>query len=867
MNYTPMIEQYLEVKSIYPEDIVFFRLGDFYEMFFQDAERASALLDIVLTARDGGAEDRIPMCGIPYHSATNYINRLVQQGLRVVICEQVEAPDPKKPLVRREVVRVVTPGVTWDDNALDAERNNYLAAIYVAADFPPEADGTEAEESVAVGLAILDITTRECKLTEWKSYRPEQLLDELLKLYPAECLCSSAELLAFLREKFRYQAIALKKVDAAASGAEELISALKPLLTEDGLDAWVEGRNFNGLRALQMLTDYLAETKNLPEHKLNPRPFHAQAYLKIDQYTRRNLELVANLRDGKKEGSLLGILDHCRTPMGKRKIRQMILEPGYNMQLIERRLDAVGEFRDNIILQDGMSALLKGLHDLERLAGKITGRVILPREVIALKTSLVSLQALADFKSQVKSDLLVRLAGTDICAELCALIGATLNDEDFGAEGNLFRPGVDAELDEYRRITREGSRDLLALEQEERVRTGIKSLKIGYNKVFGYYLEISKSNMQLAPADYIRKQTLANCERYISTGLKTYEEKILTARERLLSLEQSLYGEFIESLGAHVDALLALAADVADLDVLHNLGRLAYRYNYIRPRIKNGRTLHIAGGRHPVVEQVLDKARFIPNDLQLSAQQNFAVITGPNMGGKSTFMRQAAIIILMVQIGSFVPAEQAEIGLVDQLFTRVGASDDLIAGQSTFMMEMLELAHILHHATERSFIILDEIGRGTSTSDGLCIAGAACDYIQEHIGALTLFATHYHELTELPDQVPGVFNLSVSVLEVEGQVTFLKKVIAGKADKSYGIHVAALAGMPAELIRNAEAQLRERFSPPAAEVVPRQGELFAALEDPAAAALKAELENLDVDRLSPREALLFLYKWKEKMTL
>lgn len=847
-QYTPMIQQYLDIKQQHQDAILFFRLGDFYEMFFQDAELASRELDIVLTARDGGNE-KVPMCGIPYHAVNNYLFRLINRGHKVAICEQVEDPRDAKGIVKREVIRIVTPGTVIEDTMLEENKNNYLVAI--------------VEERELSGFAYIDISTGEFKVCEIREPGvANHLENELQRLAPAECLL--AEYDSFTREYLDNPTGNNMAISSINEKALRLDSACKILLDHFQVSS-LQGFGLTGysagIKAAAAIIVFLQDTqKGVLKHLRTLGVYSNNSYLEMDHTTRRNLELSSTMREGRREGSLLGVLDQCHTAMGKRGIKKWLEQPLKDIVEINARLDAVQELKDNLALRGELKEILGGIYDMERLAARIGGGIASPRDLLALKYSIKSLNQIKclDLSGSV---LLMQIAALDNLSDIYTIIEQSIDEEAPPSirEGNIIKNGFNPEIDELKQLSRDGSQWLIDFESREKQRTGIKYLKVGYNKVFGYYIEITRPNLHLVPPDYVRKQTLVNTERFISDDLKHYEEKILGARERLFALEQQVFVEIRDTISQHLERIQQTAADIARLDVLASLAEVAYLNNYQRPRVDESRVIEIKAGRHPVVEKSLRDTRFIPNNLKLNgSDKRFAIITGPNMGGKSTYMRQAALLLIMAQMGSFVPADYAHIGIADKVFTRVGASDDLAAGHSTFMVEMVEVANILNNAGPNSLVILDEIGRGTSTYDGLSIARAVSEYIHERIGARTLFATHYHELTTLSDEFDGIFNLSVSVMESGESVVFLKKVLPGKADRSYGVHVAALAGVPETVIKRAQAVLTGLESTPQSKQEAMvQLQLFEE-ENP----LQAELQQLDLDSLSPREALDLLYRWK-----
>ncbi|MGI6451940.1 MAG: DNA mismatch repair protein MutS [Syntrophomonadaceae bacterium] len=850
---TPMIEQYLEIKKQHQDAILFFRLGDFYEMFFDDAEIAAQVLEIVLTSRESG-KGKVPMCGVPYHSAGNYIARLINRGFKIAICEQVEDPKMAKGIVRREVTRIITPGTVLEEFLLEENRNNYLAAI--------------GEEKNCFGIAYIDISTAEFWVAEFPREKGLEVLeDEICRLGPTECLIPAGSSFASLwRDSFP------SRIDTMVNFIEEIPSMEKAqaLLTQKlelySLEA-VGLRGFSaGIIAAAMVISFLDNTYKIPlKHIKQIRPYFAGDYMEIDYASFRNLELVATMREGKQAGSLFSVLDYSCTAMGKRNMKKWIERPLIDVEMINQRQEAVAELVNQIDLREAIRSSLASVYDIERLTGRIGSRIATPRDLLALKKSIAGVGTLLVHLKDVQSQILQEINKIDPLLDVYELIDRSIDEEAPISikEGGIIKKGYNEEIDELIKLSQEGSNWLIDLENREKERTGIRSLKVGYNRVFGYYIEVSKSNLHLVPGDYVRKQTLVNTERFISEELKNYEHKILGARERLFALEYQEFLHIRESLEQHISRLQRMATMVATLDVLQALATAAYLNDYSRPLVQKGTTIEIKAGRHPVVEKALVNSRFIPNDVYLDNNEaQFAIVTGPNMGGKSTFMRQIAVIAIMAQMGSFVPAEVARIGVVDRIFTRVGATDDIYSGQSTFMVEMVELANILNNATSNSLVVLDEIGRGTSTYDGLSIAQAASEYILHHIGAKTLFATHYHELTSLADLHKGVFNLSVSVKETDNTLVFLKKVLPGKADRSYGVHVAALAGVPSAVVNRAQ-EILATFEPDRKRVdLPNvvQPVLFAENHP-----ILTELGELDVDNLSPREALGLLYRWKEEL--
>ncbi len=859
---TPMMQQYKAIKEEYPDCILFFRLGDFYEMFFEDAEIAAQVLEIVLTARDAGSGVRVPMCGVPYHAADTYASRLIAKGYRVAICEQVEDPNTAKGLVKREVVRVITPGTITDLSMLEAGENNNLVAL--------------AESESSIGLAVIDVSTGDFQVTELSGQEaPSQVISELFRLRPAECLIPAWSHHESLLYEFadKVQNVVFTQMDPAYYQYAEGEKRLKDFfgvedLSELGLEEWPAAVVAASVLLVFLETTCRAQLK----HLCRIRRYQPREFLGLDVNTRRSLELTHSIRDGRKDGSLLAVLDCCRTPMGRRLLKRWLEQPLVDVPSINERLDAVEEMHGSYALRESIRERLGDIQDIERLAGRVGSGAVNPRELLGLKNSLASLPALRGFLPQVKSSLLRRALDLDLMEDVHDLLDSALNEEAPVSvrEGGIIRSGYNNEVDELRKVAFEGREWLLEYEQKERERTGIKSLKVGFNRVFGYYIEVTKPNVPLVPPHYVRKQTLVNGERFITEDLKRFEEKVLSAREKLAALEQELFQELRERVVLHLSRLQRVARALAELDVITCLAEVAFRYNYVRPVVDDSGIIFIKNGRHPVVERSLVGESFVPNDTFIgSEERRLAIITGPNMGGKSTYMRQVALITILAQMGSFVPASQARIGVVDRVFTRIGASDDLAGGQSTFMVEMLEVAHILKGATPRSLIILDEIGRGTSTFDGMSIAQAILEFIAKEIRAKTLFATHYHELTGLEEVLPGIFNLSVSVKESSGTVVFLKKVIPGRADKSYGIHVAGLAGLPEAVVERANEILeglegkKETPKPGAEEGAKKVVQLALFQEEHP---VVEEIRLLDIDNITPREALQLLYRWQGKLS-
>ena len=793
---TPMMRQYFEIKEQYMDYILMYRLGDFYEMFFDDAIRASKALEITLTSRACGLEEKAPLCGVPYHAVDAYIKKFVDQGIKIAICEQMEDPALAKGIVKREVTRIITPGTVTDPEMLDAGVNNYVASL------SPLDEG--------FGIAYCDITTGQFKSTvltdSWG------LTDELLKIEPSELLYASRSVLP-------------KEVQTALEAAGIVLTPYLDYAFQPETAAQTIGRVLNvfsieslgfsdypaAASASGALLAYIEDTAKVPlAHIAKIELYSASAFMVLDKFTRRNLELVETMRSKEKRGSLLWVLDKTCTAMGARKLKTWIEEPLLDVDAIEQRLEAVDALKDDLMLRSDLRTHLKEIYDLERLTSKLVYGSINPRDLVALKGSLSQLPDLKLLLDGLDAEALSGIRNKiDPLEDVCGMIEAAIEDEPpfLLKDGGVIRTGYHAELDDLRDAMQNGKDWILALEQEEREKIGIKTLKVGYNKVFGYYIEISKASAKLAPEHYIRKQTLANAERFITPELKALEEKVLGSEEKIIRLEAELFSQLKTALMDEVSRLQHTASAVAALDVLLSFAECSYRYGYVRPKVSAGQTVRIQEGRHPVIERIFNDIAFVPNDTMLDQKKHkFYIITGPNMAGKSTYLRQVALIVLMAQIGCFVPAKKAEIGIVDRIFTRVGASDDLSQGQSTFMVEMNELANILNNATKRSLIILDEIGRGTSTYDGLSIAWSVVEYIssQSGLNAKTLFATHYHELTELEGRIEGVRNYRIAVKEVLDDIIFLRKIEPGGANQSYGIQVAKLAGVPAPVIHRAK---------------------------------------------------------------
>ena len=841
---TEIRRQYLKIKQSYPEAIVLFRLGDFYETFDEDAKLTSRLLEITLTSREMGKGQRIPMAGIPYHALDSYLARLVGRGYKVAICEQLTPPG--KGLIQRDVVRVVTPGTVVEPNLLQGKANNYLAAIVV--------DEDEA------GIAYVDITTSEFATTQVAFQRAAA---EMERLSPAEVLVAKGEELPFAL------AMPFTPLEEQCFNLETSRQFLLDHFGATTLEGYGCANLPLAIRAAGAILYYLQQTqKGALEQLQRLSTYSTQSFILLDAQTRRNLELLVSGR-GAADGSLLAVIDLTRTAMGGRLLKKWLSQPLLDLVELNKRLDTVDWLVSHAQSRTKLIAALDKMPDLERLINRIRGHLAIPRELVALRRGL---ELVPEIKALLEDASSLEWLSSQIKAfpELVALINQAIADEPSGlGDGKVIKPGFSTELDALRQASSSARQYLANLERQERQRTGIKSLKVGYNKVFGYYIEVSNPHLAQVPADYVRKQTLAGVERYFTPELKEYESAVLNAQERIEELEGNLYRQVCQQVGADGERVLALASALAQLDVLTALAEAAVRYSYVRPQLDNDNRLVIKDGRHPVVERFLEGEGFVPNDTYLSNEDaQMLIITGPNMSGKSTYLRQVALIVLMAQIGSFVPADSATIGLVDRIFTRVGLRDDLVAGQSTFMVEMVETANILNNATSRSLIILDEIGRGTSTYDGISIARAVAEYIHNHpqLGAKTLFATHYHELVDLAGMLPRVKNYNVAVAEEGGKVVFLRKIVPGGADKSYGIHVAQLAGLPRSVINRAQQVLSELEGRArvAQDKRRRKNPVQQLSLLPASSLLEEELAKLDIDSLTPLEAINKLYELKKK---
>ena len=875
---TPMMQHYIQTKDANPDCILFYRLGDFYEMFFEDAEIVSKELELTLTGKSCGLKERAPMCGVPYHAAETYLTRLVQRGYKVAVCEQIEDPKEAKGMVKRAVTRIVTPGTNMDAMSLDESKNNYIMGIFF--------DGDK------YGLSIADVTTADFFVTEVDSNR--SCLDEINKYVPSEIICNenftiSGIDIADLKERMQ---ISIAKLDAHYFDDRLAVAVLLEHFHTSRLSALGLAEFPMGSISAGALMKYLTEIQKSSLEQFN----HVQPYLNgnfmlLDSSTRRNLELVETLREKQKRGSLLWVLDKTKTAMGARMLRSDVEQPLTNADLITDRLDAVDELLHNMMAREELREYLNPIYDLERLNTRIVYQTANPRDLLAFKNSVAMLPAIKTVLADFKSKNLVELSeNIDSLSDICADIDAAICEEPpiSSRDGGILKDGYNEEVDRLRKAKTEGKKWLAELEAKERERTGIKNLKIKYNKVFGYYLEVTNSYKDLVPADYQRKQTLANAERFFTPELKELEDTILGAEDKLISLEYELFRQLRNRIASEVSRIQTTAKAIARLDVYASLAYVAEKNHYCRPKINTRGLIDIKGGRHPVVEQMMDQQLFIDNDTYLdNKKQRVSIITGPNMAGKSTYMRQSALIVLMAQIGCFVPAKSANIGIVDRIFTRVGASDDLASGQSTFMVEMNEVANILRNATKDSLLILDEIGRGTSTFDGLSIAWAVVEHISnvKLIGAKTLFATHYHELTELEGKLEGVHNYCIAVKENGDDIVFLRKIVPGGADKSYGIAVAKLAGLPDEVIDRANrivTQLCENDIVDLAKNIAVEGQTtggkkqtkplddvdkaqMSFLDTVSDDAIIDELRNLDISHMTPLEAMNALNELQVKV--
>ncbi len=866
-EYSPMMQHYLDTKKDYKDSILFYRLGDFYEMFFDDAILASRELELTLTGKECGQEERAPMCGVPFHAAENYIARLISKGYKVAICEQMEDPKQAKGIVKREVIRVVTPGTVIESNLLDEKKNNYIMSVY--------------KSGIYFGIAVCDVSTGDFRATQIKETNNfSAALDEISRYSPAEIVVNNlmydtTEEIAKIRERFQIY-ISKQEDNKFSNNVEELTSKYN-VVDESENKIEINDKTLC-ICAINGLLTYILETQKTNLDHINKIILYNNTkYMCLDINARRNLELTEKLRDKSKKGTLLWVLDKTSTSMGGRRLRRWINDPLLDIEKINKRLNSVKELKDNPILKGDIADLLKKVYDIERLVGKISYGNANARDLISLKNSVKQLPELKKIMSNTESTLLKELYNElDILEDIYNIIDVAIVEEPpiSVKEGGIIKKGYNEEIDKLKMATTDGKNWLIQLEANEREKTGIKGLKVGFNKVFGYYIEVTKSNISLVPDRYIRKQTLTNGERYVTEELKKLENELLGAEEKVINLEYNAFCEIREIIEKQLLRIQRTADIVATLDVLNSFAIVAEDMNYCMPIVDNSGIIDIKGGRHPVIEKILPSGEFVDNDTYLDKEDNrFSIITGPNMAGKSTYMRQVALITLMAQCGSFVPATFARLGVVDKIFTRIGASDDLSMGQSTFMVEMMEVATILKEATQNSLVILDEIGRGTSTYDGLSIAWAVAEYMsdKEKCGAKTLFATHYHELIGLEQKIQGVKNYSIAVKEKGEDIIFLRKIVAGGTDESYGVHVAKLAGVPQTVTKRSNEILRtlERKSILGSKEQEKENKKVAEgqldMYNYKLAEIAHEIDKIDLNSLTPIDALNTLVKIKDKM--
>lgn len=867
-EYSPMMQHYLKTKEEYKDCILFYRLGDFYEMFFDDAILASRELELTLTGKECGQEERAPMCGVPFHAAETYIARLIGKGYKVAICEQMEDPKLAKGIVKREVIRVVTPGTVIESNLLDEKKNNYIMAIY--------------KNGIYFGISICDVSTGDFKATQIKETNNFSMaLDEISRYSPAEIVVNdlmyaTTEEIAKIRERFQIY-ISKQEEEKFSNNSEELLNKYN-IVNEDGNEIKDINDKTLCICAINGLLTYILETQKTSLDHINKITLYNNTkYMCLDINARRNLELTEKLRDKSKKGTLLWVLDKTSTSMGGRRLRRWLNDPLLDVERINKRLNAVKELKEKLILRGDITDLLKKVYDIERLVGKISYGNANGRDLISLKNSIKQLPELKRIMVSADSTLLKELyEELDTLEDIYTIIDNAIVEEPpiSVKEGGLIKKGYDEEIDKLKIATTDGKNWLIQLEADEREKTGIKGLKVGFNKVFGYYIEVTKSNISLVPDRYIRKQTLTNGERYVTEELKKLENELLGAEEKVINLEYNAFCDIREKIEKQIIRIQKTADIISTLDVLNSFATVAEDMNYCMPIVDNSGIIDIKGGRHPVIEKILPSGAFVDNDTYLDKEDNrFSIITGPNMAGKSTYMRQVALISLMAQCGSFVPATYARLGVVDKIFTRIGASDDLSMGQSTFMVEMMEVATILKEATPNSLVILDEIGRGTSTYDGLSIAWAVAEYMsdKEKCGAKTLFATHYHELIGLEEKIQGVKNYSIAVKERGEDIIFLRKIVSGGTDESYGVHVAKLAGVPQVVTKRSNEILKtlERKSILGNQKQEKENKKVATgqldMYNYKLAEIAHELDKVDLNNLTPIDALNTLVKIKEKM--
>lgn len=868
-EFTPLMQQYLSIKKEQPDALLLFRMGDFYETFFDDAKTASKILGITLTTRDKKSKNPVPLAGFPHHALPNYLKKLLDQGIKVAICEQVEDPKKAKKLVKRKIVEVITPGTILEDEYLESPVNNYISAIY--------------EDNGKIGIASIDISTGEFLCTE---VPPTHLLDEIVRLQPAEILIPETFDQNFKKNIKVYYNPSFSTYETWRYDRKTSEKILKEHFNVLSLDGFGLNEKHSAQVASAALISYLKELKQNDLQHINSLHYYSSTeFMQVDAISRHNLELVESMRTRERKGSLIEIMDKTTTPMGRRLLYQWILNPLINKEEIDKRLDAVDELIEQAIIRDNLKNILKEIGDMERVLSKIGTAKAYPRDLIALKNYLKLAQPIATQLSSLSSpllkDLFSRIQNFD---DIILIVDSTIVEDAplTLQEGGIIKKGYNDELDELRQMSKKGKQWIAELQDKEARRTGITNLKVKFNNVFGYYIEVSKTHLNKVPDHYIRKQTLVNAERYITPELKEYENKVLGAEERIKQLEYSLFLEIREKIAKFIPRMQGFTSVVSSLDVLICLAELAYYNNYCKPEITNETTIHIKEGRHPVIEKLMTDEPFIPNDTYLNdTTDRILLITGPNMAGKSTYLRQVGLIVIMTQIGSFVPASSAEIGIVDKIFTRVGASDNLALGQSTFLVEMIETANILHNATPRSLILLDEIGRGTSTFDGLSIAWAVVEFIHDKkkCGAKTLFATHYHELTELAEIYQGIKNYNITAKEWKDQVLFLRKVVPGSADQSYGIQVAKLAGIPELVIKRAKEILKNleknELTPQGLSAkTPKTGkqeniqiDIFNQLLEKTKEKDKIlqEIKELDIENLTPLQALETIAELQKKL--
>ncbi len=853
MPLTPMMQQYVELKEKYKDCLLMYRLGDFYEMFFEDALLASRELEIVLTGRDCGLEQRAPMCGVPFHAIQGYVDKLIKKGYKVAICEQLTDPALSKGLVERDVIRVITPGTVTENGSLSETDNNYIMSVF--------------SQGEHIGVAYCDVTTgafysADCANEETLS----ALLSEVSRVQPSEIIYSADDtpIMDRLSPWTKEQNVYTSEYPTFAFERDIAIDSLKNHFKVTSVSGFGLDENSPSVCAAGALIDYLKETqKNALSHINTIRLNSQNEYMALDMFTRGNLELTKTLREGKVRGSLFGVLDHTKTSMGARLLKRSIGEPLQSVHEVNERLDAVQEIISDPPTMDRIAAALDGVFDLERLISRIAYATLDARNCLSIKKSLDKLPELKRAAGGCKAALTSRLRDGLDCMEDIHTVLESAIDENAPTgitEGGYIKAGYNAQIDELKAASKEGMDWIASLEASERMATGIKNLKIGYNKVFGYYIEVTKSNLELVPYRYIRKQTLANCERFVTPELKEMEEQLLGAEEKCVALEYDCFIAIRGKLTENIERFQSAARTVAMLDMLQSFAATAFEHRYSRPVMKQSGSLKIMGGRHPVVETFV-KQSFVKNDTLITDDERIMILTGPNMAGKSTYMRQVALIVLMAHMGCFVPADSAEICIVDKIFTRVGASDNLASGQSTFMVEMNEVAHILHNATPRSLLILDEIGRGTSTLDGLSIAWSVVEYISHHIQAKTLFATHFHELSELEGVVPGVSNYSITVKELEDTVIFLHKIVRGGTDRSFGIEVAKLAGVPSGVTDRAKEIMRALTENDDSILGKRSREQKPMERDE----LIRMLADVNLDNITPLDSLKLLSEIKHKL--